>query len=225
MLFHILLPFHVVSLVSKLNKKRFNEIINKKEDLFVQFYTPWCGYCKELFPIYKELEKRVEGIAHIKKVNCDEERDLCLRNNIEGYPTLIFFKKGKKIQYKGERNIQGLVSFVKKNAKNFIRKISSKEIEKCFTLSENKPQVILFSKTEKESFLFRRVSGKMSSKANFLQIKTKKKEILSHFGISSLPSVVGIYKKKFCLLKGKGYKNLLIFVSKLKEFSNEKEEL
>lgn len=51
----------------------------------------------------------------IAKVDCDSNRDLCVSNNVKGYPTLLLFKGGKREgeAYKGGRDIASFTSFLK----------------------------------------------------------------------------------------------------------------
>ena len=38
----------------------FDEIVNDpKKDVLIEFYAPWCGHCKSLEPVYKELGEKV----------------------------------------------------------------------------------------------------------------------------------------------------------------------
>ena len=44
--------------------KTFNEIVNDEtKDVLIEFYAPWCGHCKSLEPVYKELGEKVGYMA------------------------------------------------------------------------------------------------------------------------------------------------------------------
>lgn len=61
----------------------------------VDFYAPWCGFCKRLAPLLLVLEKKYAGKAVFVKVNVDDEPDLENRFQIMTLPTLMLFKGGK----------------------------------------------------------------------------------------------------------------------------------
>ena len=61
----------------------------------VDFYAPWCGYCKRLAPLLTVLEKTYDGKVKFVKVNVDDEKELEERFQIMTLPTLMFFKDGK----------------------------------------------------------------------------------------------------------------------------------
>lgn len=45
----------------------FDEIVNNPEkDVLVEFYSPWCGHCKNLEPTYTELAEKVWGISRLE---------------------------------------------------------------------------------------------------------------------------------------------------------------
>lgn len=74
----------------------FNEEI-KEGVVLVDFSAEWCGPCKMITPILKELAKEMEGEASIVKVDVDAESELAQRFDVMSIPTLILFKDGKQV--------------------------------------------------------------------------------------------------------------------------------
>ncbi|CAH1995839.1 unnamed protein product [Acanthoscelides obtectus] len=82
---------------------------------FVKFYAPWCGYCQKLAPTWEELARSYQdnNDVTIAKVDCTQERKICDKFEVKGYPTLLWIENGKKIEkYKGERQHDNLKAFV-----------------------------------------------------------------------------------------------------------------
>lgn len=55
----------------------------------VDFYAPWCGYCKRLEPILDEFARTYDGQLYIYKVNVDNEEALESAFKIKTIPTLL----------------------------------------------------------------------------------------------------------------------------------------
>lgn len=81
------------------------------------YYAPWCGHCKNLKPTWEELKKELkDGTIEIIDYNCDTNSE-CKKNNISGFPTIIFHKKcGDKVLYRGDRSLKSLLDFIKTNS-------------------------------------------------------------------------------------------------------------
>lgn len=72
----------------------FEELIAGDQPVLVDFYATWCGPCKMMHPILKEIGDRVRGRAHVVQVDVDQAQQLALELNVQAVPTLIIFKKG-----------------------------------------------------------------------------------------------------------------------------------
>ena len=73
----------------------FNEILNTEKPVLVDFWAEWCGPCKMIGPIVKQLAEEYEGKAVIGKVNVDENPNTAAQFGIRSIPTLLVFKGGE----------------------------------------------------------------------------------------------------------------------------------
>jgi len=56
----------------------------------IDFYADWCGPCKRVEPVLKQLAKDYAGKVLIYKINTDKERDLAAAFGIRSIPTYLF---------------------------------------------------------------------------------------------------------------------------------------
>jgi len=76
---------------------KFSEIINQKKPVLVDFFTDWCGPCKMMSPILKEVKDSLGEAVSIIKINVDNNQQLAAQYQVRGVPTLILFKEGKQV--------------------------------------------------------------------------------------------------------------------------------
>lgn len=73
----------------------FQNLINSDKPVLVDFYAEWCGPCKMMAPILKEVKNKLGDSVTIIKVDVDKNPDAARQFNVQGVPTLIVFKKGE----------------------------------------------------------------------------------------------------------------------------------
>jgi len=77
-----------------LKKKSFSEIIKGETPVLVDFYADWCGPCKMVPPILKDLKRRMGDSIHILKIDTEKNPDVAIRYQVRGIPNFILFKEG-----------------------------------------------------------------------------------------------------------------------------------
>jgi thioredoxin 1 len=74
------------------------EVVKSAIPVVADFWAEWCGPCRMIAPVLKELAKDYKDKLKIAKINVDEEPDLASRFGIQSIPTLLFFKGGQMVK-------------------------------------------------------------------------------------------------------------------------------
>lgn len=78
-------------------KSSFNNIINSNQPVLVDFHADWCGPCKMLAPILKEVKHDLKDSIKIVKIDVDKNQVIASKYQVRGVPTMILFKNGNQL--------------------------------------------------------------------------------------------------------------------------------
>ncbi|GFY87485.1 PDI-like 1-1 [Actinidia rufa] len=120
-LFSVSASAEEVEHVLTLDQSNFTETVSKHNFIVVEFYAPWCGHCKHLAPEYEKAASVLSSHDPpiiLAKVDANNEanRELATKFEVQGFPTLKIFRNGGKSvqEYKGPREADGIVAYLKK---------------------------------------------------------------------------------------------------------------
>ena len=87
------------------------EVLQAEQTVLVDFFATWCGPCKMVAPIVKEIAD--EGKAKVCKIDVDEEPELAIRFGVDSIPTLLIFRNGalvnRAVGYRSKEQIEALL--------------------------------------------------------------------------------------------------------------------
>ncbi|CAN4115344.1 unnamed protein product [Withania somnifera] len=120
--------------VLTLDHTNFTHTITKHNFIVVEFYAPWCGHCNKLAPEYEKAASILSSYDPpivLAKVDASDEanRALAIEYKLQGFPTIKILRDGgkKDQEYKGPREADGIVAYIKKQAGPASNEIKSKQ--------------------------------------------------------------------------------------------------
>ena len=80
-----------------INFEKYQELLKGDKPLLVDFWAPWCSYCRRIGPAYDRIAQQFEEELNVVKINIDDEGALAAAEHIEVIPTLVLYRGGQAI--------------------------------------------------------------------------------------------------------------------------------
>ena len=98
-------------------KSCFSKIIDSETPVLVDFYADWCGPCKMLGPILKQVKDEMGEAVKIVKIDVDKNQSIAAKYQVRGVPTMLLFKNRKQLwRQSGVLQKNDLIQIVKSHA-------------------------------------------------------------------------------------------------------------
>ncbi len=75
----------------------FADLIKSEKPVLVDFFATWCGPCKMLAPILKDVKDSLGERISIIKIDVDKNQQMAAQYQVRGVPTMVLFQNGKQL--------------------------------------------------------------------------------------------------------------------------------
>lgn len=107
----------------------FYDELRQHDYTLMNFYAPWCHWCKALAPTFEKAADEFDQIqfshanirAKFASMNCEKYPDICHKFKIRAYPTMLAFQRDKPLYpfYQGDRTVDSLVDYLKRKVLDY----------------------------------------------------------------------------------------------------------
>ncbi|MBQ4264040.1 MAG: thioredoxin [Clostridia bacterium] len=81
----------------EMDSVRLEELLKSDKPVLVDFWAPWCTYCRRISDAYDRIAEQYGDRLHVVKVNIDDNEALTVRESIEVIPTLVLYQSGRAL--------------------------------------------------------------------------------------------------------------------------------
>ncbi|XTI87921.1 putative disulfide isomerase [Cenococcum geophilum] len=175
-----------------LTAEKFQKVVtNTRDPWFVKFYAPWCHHCQAMGPNWSQMAREMQGKLSVGEVNCDIEKRLCKDARVKGYPTLLFFRGGERVEYNGLRGIGDLIDFAN-NAVDIGSGVVDVDFDSFEEMEETEEVIFLYfydhATTSEDFQALERLTLSLIGHAKL--VKTKDPRLSTRFKISTWPRLM-----------------------------------
>ena len=80
-----------------MNTEQFRNMMNEGKAMLVDYWAPWCVYCRRIGPAYEKIAQQYGDRLVVAKINIDEEPAIAHAERIEVIPTLVLYEGGQAV--------------------------------------------------------------------------------------------------------------------------------
>ncbi|KAI1888897.1 hypothetical protein AGOR_G00173490 [Albula goreensis] len=156
----------------------------------VDFYAPWCGYCKKLEPVWQEVAVELKSSGspvRVGKMDATAYAGIASDFGVRGYPTIKLLKGDLNYNYKGPRTKDDIIEFANRVAGPAVRSLPSKQMFEHVMRRHD----VLFVYIGGDSALKERYAGVASELIVYTNFFSASEDVLPKaVGLPELPAVV-----------------------------------
>ncbi|CAF1105291.1 unnamed protein product [Adineta steineri] len=160
----------------QLTSSNIDSVLSSHDVVLVNFYANWCRFSQMLDPIYNELADKVakefpqHGLIAIGKVDSDADNAIAAKYHVNKYPTLKLIRHGllTKREYRGARQVDAFMDFIRKQIVTEITKLSTPS--DLFTLDTKKRYIVgHFDDENSDNYkMFMKIAGLLRDECHFV---------------------------------------------------------
>jgi thioredoxin len=83
--------------MKQMNEAIFREALAGSQPVLVEYWAPWCVYCRRIAPVLEKVENQFANTVVMGQVNIDDVPLLAHQEQIEVIPTFVLYKDGKAV--------------------------------------------------------------------------------------------------------------------------------
>jgi len=176
----------------ELDAESFQDMVTMtQEPWFIKFYAPWCHHCQAMASSWQQLAKEMKGKLNVGEVNCDAHSRLCKDVRLRGYPTVLFFRGGERVEYDGLRGLGDFVQYAQK-AIDISGGVQDVDAESLRVLEEKEEVVFVYfydhATTSEDFNALERLPLSLIGHAKL--VKTKDPALYDRYKITTWPRLV-----------------------------------